>query len=133
MTVANIASDGTVEMTHELQPGMPAPWHAHHLELVEPAPAPVAAPVAAPGPRCLRCGAPAYVGLFSSTCLREGGCKTAEERVGARIAAGEPEDDIKVSIARREATWHLEGESFPDRAMAYAAWHEKVLAEERAR
>lgn len=47
---------------------------AQHLEL--------APPPSMSQTRCPRCGGPAYEGLLSLTCEREGGCKTLDERMG---------------------------------------------------
>lgn len=108
----------------------------------DPEPLPMA-PVS--GPRCPRCAGPAYVGLLSFVCEREGGCRTPEERVQARAAAGEPGRRVKVVRERLKhedtfifataylATKRADVQMFPSYAQAEAAWRAWALAEERER
>lgn len=91
-------------------------------------------PVEAPAPissnaKCLRCGAPSFTGLFSTTCMRPGGCATAEERVAKReaVLVGD------MHRVRGEARTRFEGLWFPSEALALADWRERALAEERSR
>lgn len=108
----------------------------------EPEPLPMAP---SPGPRCPRCAGPAYVGLLSFVCEREGGCRTPEERVQARAATGEPGRRVKMVRDRlkREDTFifataylvakRADVQMFPSYAQAEAAWRAWALAEERER
>lgn len=105
----------------------------------------------ASGSRCPRCGGPAYEGLLSLSCERAGGCRTAEERVQVRIAAGEQRRAIMGAdlAGHRETLWYLRFDDdrpgscrvrvfgkmvpYPSRGHAEAAWYEAALAQERAR
>lgn len=87
------------------------------------------------GSRCPRCAGPAYMGLLSFACEREGGCRTPEERVQARIDAGEPRRAIMGAdiSGQRETWWVFDTIAYPSRGHAEAAWYEAALAQERAR
>jgi hypothetical protein len=140
MTVAKIGTgtdSGIAEMEHELQPGMPAPWRLDYLERVVEAKKPIGevdtveqwGKDQAPRAKCLRCGAPAYEGLFSSECLRPGGCATAEERVAKRM----PLIHIRQE-ASGEMSWSHDAETwFPSLALAQQAARAVALTEERGR
>lgn len=127
MTVERIAADGVVEMAHRLgEDKTGAPWAAEHLELE------------VSNGKCLRCGAPAFTGLFSSKCLRSGGCSTAEQRVNKRVDLGEHHQRIAVCYLGREPRWMLVHQDEPTRYYptivgAFEAWRERALAEERGR
>jgi hypothetical protein len=102
---------------------------------------------------CPRCNGPAYLGLQQSTCLRSGGCKTAEERVEMRLPrvfvdiadrfiAAPPDDD---GLHRMEVV-HCIGPTssmhanhvahdleHPTYEGVLALWRSRALAEERGR
>ncbi len=82
--------------------------------------------------RCARCGGP----VLLVSCAREGGCRTAEERVG------EPSVSVRLWTAlgcqgAGETVWAAKGHGIrterPTREGAIAAWREKALAAERGR
>ena len=80
--------------------------------------------------RCPRCGGPATTLLVSTTCERDGGCKTAEERVG--------EPFVQCAFTRQgEPHWFATGRfktaSHPTRDGAIAAWREAEITAERSR
>lgn len=81
MRIVRIYGD-VADMSHDIQPGMPAPWGLEHLVHVE------------TNATCTRCGYGAYQGLFSASCNRPGGCKTIEERIG------EPVDGQDIVVVR---------------------------------
>ena len=93
---------------------------------------------------CPRCGSGAYQGLFSLTCQRAGGCRTAEERVGEPIvstdrASTRHDWDIH-NFAKRirgnEEVWTvrtLPSDSYATKELAIAAWKAVRLAEEQSR
>jgi hypothetical protein len=86
--------------------------------------------------RCARCGGP----VLLVSCAREGGCRTAEERVAVRERLAK----ITCSVARGEKEWtvsdgvvtgHGPCTGFGELGFghALAAWREKALAAERGR
>lgn len=105
------------------------------LDLLFPAKATKAAVEEGPAPRpktpCVRCGAESYVGLFSVTCLRVGGCKTEDERIGEPVI-GKDVFLVRVDVAlgaadRREPAWGHSmgsGRAWATRDLAVAAWRE---------
>lgn len=130
MKVASIALDGLVIMEHKMldrDANGGAPWAVEHLELV------------IGNTKCLRCGAPAFTGFFSTECLRYGGCTTAEQRVGSRVVHIESRVRANrngfVPLMNEELEFSHDGWSttFPTRATALADWQAKALAEEKAR
>jgi hypothetical protein len=110
-----------------------APWT---LDVGPVIPARVRALRPDPSSSCARCGGP----VLLVCCAREGGCRTADERVAdeearvgpcviARVAqrgvfAGEP---YWQALVGGESTYH------PTRAMAVLAWREAAMAVERGR
>lgn len=102
--------------------------HPREVDLAKPAPL--------PRTKCLRCGAPSYHSLFSSTCLRDGGCKTLDERVGEpRImppdrSGGCLNWDVFSGLSRGEESWYAAGcgpfemaaGPFATQALAVEAW-----------
>jgi hypothetical protein len=82
---------------------------------------------------CPRCHGPAYTGLLAVECLRPGGCKTVDERIG------EPRLYSGVQINRAgETGWRATsddvfGPPHPTRSGAIALWREAAIAAERSR
>lgn len=115
MVVASIDGD-VIEMMHEIQPGMRAPWGVEHLVHVE------------SNCLCVRCGWGAHQGLFSVSCNRPGGCKTVEERVGEpRIGTVDSPDIVSVRGCSYggEPGWIVRGRPdrrYATRELAVAAW-----------
>jgi hypothetical protein len=77
---------------------------------------------------CPRCGGPAYVGLQHVECLRPGGCRTAEERIG-------PMPAVLETRSGGEPCYFVSGSGLlhPTRSGAIALWREAAIAAERGR
>jgi len=80
--------------------------------------------------RCARCGGP----VLLTSCAREGGCRTAAERVDARC----PHPLIAAEANGYEYDFWVDdmgikSDRFPTSEMALAQWRERALAVERGR
>jgi hypothetical protein len=87
---------------------------------------------------CPRCGGPAYTGLQHVECLRPGGCRTAEERIGEPVVAlgmDENNEDLWIAMSREMDVGAPYGRpySHPTQAGAIALWREAAIAAERGK
>ncbi len=100
-----------------------------HMNPVLPMPTGLAPPAA--DSRCARCGGP----VLLVSCAREGGCRTAEERIGEPVAIAVPSGGEGAWFVRSPlggGQRYCEG-VHPTREGAIARWREKALAAERGR